>query len=224
MTSRSRRIGSAVAIALVAAFAPAAGRPVDACSCAVLSYAAQYDHADVVFLGRAVHSHIVTRLRGGERQSTTFESIRVWKGPPRVTHRVTNYTFGPACGFTFEPGRDYVVYASHQAVPGAFGSGLWTNLCTGTTYIEHGDIALRLSALGSGTPMPSICSQVAHRLPPDAVAGVLDDPWRFVGYGQLADPGRPPSPYNPERTRLSLRNPHAPPGPMNAPTWKAYCP
>lgn len=216
-----RRVCLALATALVVALA-VGGLPASACSCIPASVAERLAWADVAFQGRAIEQRgiDVGRIRA---QATTFIASRVWKGPVRLRYEVLAYPGGTTCGLPLSVNTTYLVFASYNPAvrfPGDI--ALEAGLCSGTKPTDAA--AADLVELGIGTPLGRVCPQVAHRLPPDAVAGVLDDPWRFGGYGQLADPGRPPSPYNPERTWLSLRNPHAPPGPMNAPTWKAYCP
>ena len=215
-----RRVCLALATALVVALA-VDRLPASACSCIPASVAERLAWTDVAFHGRAIGQRgiDVGRLRA---QATTFIAARVWKGPVRLRYEVLTYPGASTCGLSLSVNTTYLVFASYNPAvrfPGDI--QLETGLCSGTKPTDAA--AADLVELGAGTPLGRVCPQVADRLPPKAATAAMEDPWSLGGYGQLADPGRPPSPYNPERTRLSLRNPHAPPGPMNAPTWKAYC-
>ena len=53
----------------------------------------------------------------------------------------------------------------------------------------------------------------------------LADPGKVQGWGQLVNPGLPPGPNNPYRTRLGLQNPSSPYNPtFNSVVFKSGCP
>ena len=76
----------------------------------------------------------------------TFQVIEVWKGAPQNTITITTPRESASCGFNFEVGREYVVYAWDN------GDGLSTNLCSRTAELSP-DLE-DLDALGPGTVPP----------------------------------------------------------------------
>lgn len=115
-----------------------------ACSCMVdakqstsKKIQTSYKQATVVFYGE------VTEVKRGsgtgesidpnqEPVTVKFKVERLWKG--RVTSEVIVRTAGNSamCGFNFEAGKKYLVYANDA------GSGLQTNICTRTS-VSSGD-------------------------------------------------------------------------------------
>jgi Tol biopolymer transport system component len=71
---------------------------------------------------------------------------------------------------------------------------------------------------------PRVCPQVIGRVPPAVLADALAQPDRVQGWGQPANPGRPPGPDNPLRTWLTLLDLGKPYGPANGVLWRAGCP
>lgn len=75
------------------------------------------------------------------------------------------------------------------------------------------------------TPSPRACDFIAGRVPPAAIAAALANPERVAGWQELVNPGLPPSPANPYRTRLSIRSIAVPYHPLtNSLIWKGGCP
>jgi hypothetical protein len=119
---RAPVLAAAVALSLLAV-APAA----EACSCAPPGDPrAELEHADAVFSGRVVEVEPGEQERGFRRLAVRFALDAVWKGLPEgdeATVRTAEH--GAACGYSFEPGEEYLVYAY------AIESGeLTTGLCT----------------------------------------------------------------------------------------------
>lgn len=110
--------------------------PSFACSCA------RGDAAD--FAGRAtvVVSGTVTDVVPPPKQkvmssmdpATYVVAVdQVLKGEAGATVEVLSPNSGASCGLeNVEPGRRYVVFASHQSMEGADSDHLWANLCGGT--------------------------------------------------------------------------------------------
>lgn len=71
---------------------------------------------------------------------------------------------------------------------------------------------------------PRVCPQILGRVPPAVLADALAQPERVQGWGQPANPGRPPGPDNPPRSRLTLLDLGKPFGPANGLLWRAGCP
>lgn len=143
----------AVALAVALNVLPAVLAPpaLHACSCMPPASApAELTKADAVFVGRAVS--VVTEEREMaeirsffSQHRVTFELQRVWKGLPEgETVTVTTAADGAACGYAFEEGKTYLVFAyevrqdrESEEGGGEDGAGdgpedrqLTTNLCT----------------------------------------------------------------------------------------------
>jgi len=126
--------------------------PVRACSCLQPPPPDEaLRQADAVFAGE------VTDFRkaepgNGETLSDLYEAVfrvtAMWKGPD--ADRIKVLTADPSqlmCGYRFEPGVRYLVYAYETT------EGLDTSICTRTTVLDTADYDL--SVLGEGTPPPS---------------------------------------------------------------------
>jgi hypothetical protein len=106
--------------------------------------------ADAVFSGRVAS---VTRGGSGEFEAlrVVFSVERVWKGPVASRLEVRTAPDSAACGFPFERGRAYVVYAYQGE------GGLGASLCSRTNFVEVA--GEDLAALGDGVvppPQPSV--------------------------------------------------------------------
>jgi hypothetical protein len=95
-----------------------------ACSCLkVPSIDESFRDADAVFFGQAVDGS----YSGVE---VKFRVERAWKGVS--FSEVTVLTSNSSCGFLFEEGESYVVYASKMS-----GGEYATGACSGTVHIKH---------------------------------------------------------------------------------------
>jgi hypothetical protein len=72
----------------------------------------------------------------------TFEVYAVWKGPLYDTITITTARSGASCGYAFEEGEEYLVYAHGSA------NSLAVSLCSRTQLLEGADEDL--VALGEG--------------------------------------------------------------------------
>ena len=115
-----------------------------ACSCAPPEGpSAELGRASAVFSGR------VMEVRGPKGAGRThgmveavFEVGRAWKGAAGKQISVYTYSDSAACGYAFEAGRSYLVYAY------VGGGRLTTGLCSRTKRLE--DAGVDLSELGPG--------------------------------------------------------------------------
>ena len=99
--------------------------------------------SDAVFAGKVVQ--VSGQVDGGaaETVEVRFEVSQVWKGAESRTVQLKTSGSSASCGFNFEQGREYVVYASQQE------GNLTAGLCSRTALLASaaGDVA----ALGTGT-------------------------------------------------------------------------
>lgn len=122
-------------------------RPAHACSCAAPpAPAVALGRADAVFAGRvtAIDTPLLSRITGsGNVRQVTFAVSDVWKGevPQEIT--LSTAASSAACGYEFDQGDDYLVYAGESR------DGLSTGLCSRTQPLSTATEDLR--ALGSGT-------------------------------------------------------------------------
>jgi hypothetical protein len=118
---------------ILAALTPLVHLPTTAfaCSCDMPGTPREeYEASAMVFEGRFVDN------MGDEEQGNlpfNFEVARVWKGP--LAPMLTVYTGqgGGDCGYAFEPGRTYLVYASYWE----HGAVFTTSICSRTRPIEE---------------------------------------------------------------------------------------
>jgi hypothetical protein len=75
-------------------------------------------------------------------ETATFRVIESWKGTGGGTLEVKTPVSGASCGYHFEEGQEYLVYASGRGEP------FETSICSGTTHLSKADEDLAL--LGNG--------------------------------------------------------------------------
>lgn len=102
---------------------------VSACSCVMPpGPEAARDASDAVFSGK------VTRVvPGGRMLKVTLQVDRSWKGASCGEVTLETAADGATCGFGFEEGKTYLVYAAGEE------GGLTTNLCTRTRSIDQAE-------------------------------------------------------------------------------------
>jgi serpin B len=134
-------------VALLVVLLPAT--PVYACSClppgAPLAEMAQ---ATAVFAGRVTHIKAPAGaiISSADPVTVTFAVSHVWKGPEESEISLTTARQSASCGFPFQEGQEYLVYAGGSA------ANLSTHLCTRTTSLAHA--GEDLAALGEGQAPP----------------------------------------------------------------------
>jgi hypothetical protein len=122
--------------------------PAHACSCAGATPEQAFQRAEAVFTGTVIS--ISPPLVGiisnsASPETVTFRVSNVSKGPPPSTHGtivLTTAVSGASCGYPFQNGGQYMVYAFNS------GQQLQTDLCSGTKLLS----AAPLSTLQGDIP------------------------------------------------------------------------
>lgn len=163
MLARVNHRGSRVILALGALFGALLLAPprAHACSCVALSFEEQRERAAAIFEGRVE----LDRVEGEER-IVTLRVTQAWRGVEHESVEVRTATNGAACGFAFEVGQHYLVYATHE------GEALHVSLCSRTARMD--DAGEDRQLLGSGTIPVDVVDDPeppAPREPPATRAG-----------------------------------------------------
>ncbi|WP_237899228.1 hypothetical protein [Brevibacillus brevis] len=128
--------------------------PASACSCArPPDPLTAKDQSAAVFTGKVLQVNERTDWlrwlpfwdkpeRGGF--DVIFEVQSTWKGVDQTQVQIVTSSLGGACGIPFQPGQEYLVYASYWEL-----NELETNICTRTAL--KADAGEDLQVLGSGT-------------------------------------------------------------------------
>lgn len=87
----------------------------------------------------------------------------------------------------------------------------------------------QLTVTPSPTPVPEpgpcVCRIARERAPQSQIDAALANPAAIAGWQQPLDPNKPPGPFNPLRSCLSIQRPAVPPHPVFNPLfWRAGCP
>lgn len=133
---------SILIILLLSLLAPATAL---ACSCIMPGTpGAERDQAAAVFSGR-----VRSIAEVNDRLIVRIDVDKSWKGISEGEVVVTTATNSAACGYGFEKGRSYLIYAHADA-----GAGLNVSLCSRTQRLEEADADI--VALGAGDDVPGI--------------------------------------------------------------------
>jgi LPXTG-motif cell wall-anchored protein len=172
---------STAALAVAAVLVSLASAPALACSCAALPKPELGRIADVVFTGRAR-----TVAARGNHVVARFVVEIPFKGSVPDEVDVSTATRGPACAYRFEQGALYTVFATRS------GSGLSTNLCSGTTVgrIDPNEYGLVPRSTGSGSTFLTLMVGAA------LIGGAL---WALLRRRRDARWRQPPGPADPSR-------------------------
>lgn len=134
-TMRAFRVLCASLFAALSIVVVGAG-PSFACSCVADDAAGHVEGATVVVSGTVtdVVPPPSTKVMSSLDPATYVVDVdQVFKGQADQTVEVLSPNSGASCGLeNVEPGRRYVVFASHQSMEGADTDHLWANLCGGT--------------------------------------------------------------------------------------------
>jgi hypothetical protein len=135
------------ALVVCAAAMTACAAAAEACSCQMPPAPAEaLGQADAVFLGQVQETAVEPADDAhGERSLVTLSILRSWKGVDEPFVTVYTAHSEAACGYPFELGRRYLVYAA-QSAPDA----LTTSLCTRTR--AEAAAQSDLAELGPGRP------------------------------------------------------------------------
>jgi len=114
-----------------------------ACSCMGVPIQRYISSSDAVFSGKVVEIERPSPIKSSaDPETVTFRVIESWKGPGGGTLEVKTSVSGASCGYHFEEGQDYLVYAYGKGEP------FETDICSGTTHLSKADEDLAL--LGNG--------------------------------------------------------------------------
>jgi len=108
-----------------------------ACSCGQIPIDERFEHSQAVFSGRVIETETIQ-----SDMKAIFQVDRAWKGVSEDTVTVRTSTQGAACGYFFNEGKSYLVYA--------FGDehSLSTGSCGNVAVIEAA--GERIAFLGEG--------------------------------------------------------------------------
>ena len=114
-----------------------------ACSCMVVSIQRYISSSDAVFSGEVVDLQKGTSASRmfGPSDTVALRVSEAWKGTDQGTLEVSTPSQGSACGYHFEEGQEYLVYAYGK-------QDLKVDACGGTTHLSKADEDLAL--LGNG--------------------------------------------------------------------------
>ncbi len=113
--------------------------PIFACSCAMATPSEQFDNATTIFVGT-----VKSISADGWDNIVAFDVHESRKGSSVENVSVTTSQQGASCGFDFEEGEKYIVYAYDD--DGALGTGM----CSGTSLFAantlNGDVAVDIAS------------------------------------------------------------------------------
>lgn len=125
-------------------------RPAFACSCAVGETPQEaLDRATAVFAGRVIEVRPPPRravMSSADPTFVIFNVSQAWKGADQTPFVVSTASDGATCGYNFEVGREYIVYASPFSITK---QPLDASLCSRTAPLDQAQEDL--DALGPGT-------------------------------------------------------------------------
>jgi hypothetical protein len=119
---------------LLALFLAAAPQKAYACSCMMPgSPQEEMDRSAAVFAGKVIKMEAPTGpiISSADPVAVLFEVSEVWKGPQEAQIRLTTARDSASCGYEFQGGGEYLVYAYE----GEF--GLEAGLCTRTMPVAN---------------------------------------------------------------------------------------
>lgn len=133
----------------------------NACSCVPTTPQQSLKNSKEVFAGKVID--IVDQSGSNPEASgylggfkVTFEVSKVWKGKLEKQQVVLTSGSSASCGYNFEKGKEYLVYANGQ------GTQLQTGLCSGTTLLTNAQ--RDLAVLGRGKTPAAPTSNAAQQL------------------------------------------------------------
>ncbi len=164
MSIKTRFIVSAALLASLLAFRTESA---SACSCVPPGTPLEeLGRSTAVFAGKAIRIDAGLLYSSADPVMVTFQVAQVWKGPEHARLTLHTERSGASCGYEFQGGQEYLVYASGPE------ADLYTGLCTRTQPLASaGD---DLQALGEGTTpsddAPGLAAGSQPALPVVAVA------------------------------------------------------
>jgi hypothetical protein len=127
--------------------------PAMACSCfPVRSPEEEMNDSTAVFSGQVIQIEGPDPLGGMvstvDQLTVTFAVYEIWKGPQINPLIIQTARDSATCGYHFEVGQDYLVYAHGNS------SNLQTNICTRTSLLANANEDIQ--AIGSGVAAPPL--------------------------------------------------------------------
>lgn len=117
----------------------------NACSCiAPVTPQEALESSTAVFTGKVVSTEVQNgvMISSGDPVTVTFDVSKIWKGSESQTIVITTAREDASCGYTFEKGKEYIVYAYGEE------NELGTNICTRTNMLANAQEDLQ--ELGEG--------------------------------------------------------------------------
>ena len=119
-----------------------------ACSCVEPQpVETELSRSDAVFSGRVLEVKEQTSIRGMMTKAALFEVDHIWKGGSESEIIIHTGSGGGDCGFEFEVGKEYLVYANHSTMYGDK-ELLVTIICDRTKLVDEAQEDLKI--LGEG--------------------------------------------------------------------------
>lgn len=156
-----RGLSLILAFVVAAGFAATLPETAYACSCAAPAGGSEEESARGAVQGaRAVFAGEVdsierlslgTVLSSGAPVQVNFDVSRVWKGPGYETLTVETERSEASCGYDFDVGRRYLVYAGDASPSDGGSETLQVNLCGATTQVRGAEA---VSLLGDAGVVP----------------------------------------------------------------------
>lgn len=149
-----RHFSFVMAFIMLAGLAASMPKAAYACSCAVQAGESEEERirqavgdAKAVFAGEVTGLEKVsvgTVISSSDPVQVTFDVSRVWKGQTYETLTVETARSETSCGYDFDEGRQYLVYADNTSVTGGDSETLQVGLCGATTPVPDTGAAVNL--------------------------------------------------------------------------------
>jgi hypothetical protein len=123
--------------------------------------------SEAVFSGEVVKIDRPSPFKSGaDLETDTFRVSEVWKGPEQRTLEVHTALMGASCGYPFEEGQEYLVYAYTGK------QGLEVDLCNGTQPLTEAEADLEVLGAGERPTGGEILSDTSGGVSVGAMVGV----------------------------------------------------
>ncbi|MBN6055137.1 hypothetical protein JYK22_24585, partial [Nonomuraea sp. RK-328] len=149
-------------LGLVSALLTVFGGTAGACSCGTPPPRVRMAEADAVFTATVTRVRVDEPMEGGGRVTAFLRADHVYKGRVGAEVEVSTRAQSPACGYDFDKGDRYLIFAAAGE-----DAGLTTSLCSGNRLIPAGDKPLRLSdeTWGMGALTPELFAALGKPTP-----------------------------------------------------------
>jgi hypothetical protein len=128
-----------------------------ACSCAILGSQQEMAKQALSNSAAVFSGEVADVEKQGRTATVTLRVSEVWKGPEQGTLEVATSSQESACGYPFEEGQEYLVYAYGKR-------GLKVDLCSQTKPLSKAGASLQVLEDGQrprGEPLPDTSGGVA---------------------------------------------------------------